>query len=110
MHLAMQLAFVDADMRMREQQCQDDKYISDQRAQFDKDLHIKHFELTKKLRTEDVTLINTVSNGQCAAYAQKIEQERDLSNKVLKRARQENDVILQNERKIFNSTIEKLRA
>jgi hypothetical protein len=99
MDLPMQLAFVDAHMRRREQQCQDDKYISVKCAQFVKSLHIKHFEFTKKLLTEIVTLINTVSDGQCATYDQKIEHERDLSNKVLKKTRQENDVILQNEKK-----------
>jgi len=82
--LDIQLERVQTKIRRREQRCKYD-YISLQRAELDKAVETKHSELAKRVRTEQIALLNKALTDQHATYAQKIEQERALSNDALQK-------------------------
>jgi hypothetical protein len=83
MDLKIQLEHTKAAISKREEQHQNDEYISLQHALLDKAVQKKHSNLGKRTEKTHIAMLNKALSDQRVLYAQNIEQERDLANEVL---------------------------
>ena len=110
MDLKIQLERTKPAISKREEEYQNDEYISLQRALLDKAVQKEHSDLGKRMEKAQIAMLNKALFDQRVLYAQKIEQERDLTNEVLQKAHEENYDNIKNERQKFDSTINQARA
>jgi len=110
MDLKIQLERTKPAISKREEEYQNDEYISLQRALLDKAVQKEHSDLGKIMEKAQIAMLNKALFDQRVLYAQKIEQERDLTNEVLQKAHEENYDNIKNERQKFDSTINQARA
>jgi hypothetical protein len=99
MDLKIQLEHTKAAISKREEQHQNDEYISLQHALLDKAVQKKHSNLGKRTEKAHIAMLNKALSDQRVLYAQNIEQERDLANEVLRNAREENYDNIKNKHK-----------
>jgi hypothetical protein len=99
MDLKIQLEHTKAAISKREEQHQNDEYISLQHALLDKAVQKKHSNLGKRTEKTHIAMLNKALSDQRVLYAQNIEQERDLANEVLRNAREENYDNIKNKHK-----------
>jgi hypothetical protein len=110
MDLKIQLGHTKAAISKREEQHQNDEYISLQRALLDKAVQKEHFDLSKRTEKAHIAVLDKVLSDQCVLYAQKIEWEGDLANEVLQKAREENYDNINNERQKYDCMINQTRT
>jgi hypothetical protein len=72
MDLKIQLERIKAGISKREEQYQNDEYISLQRAQLDKSVQKEHSDLGKRMEKAQIAVLNKALSDQRVLCAQKI--------------------------------------
>ncbi|CAD6267145.1 unnamed protein product [Miscanthus lutarioriparius] len=82
----------------------------EKRALLDKAVQKEHSDLGKRTEKAHIAVLNKALSDQRVLYAQKIEQECDLANEVLRKACEENYDNIKNERQKFDYMTNQARA
>ncbi|CAD6213987.1 unnamed protein product [Miscanthus lutarioriparius] len=105
MKLKLQLDCSDADIRTKQVQQQNERYIISQRKLLDEGSTIEQNDVAVRMEVALGRLLKQALHDQRAAFAEKLKQERAVLNQSLSKVLEENDANIKKERANVDSMI-----